>query len=58
MRIDLYHATAIREIGTDNTGTAPYRYYNLQGVTIDNPAQGQTVIRLGNGKAEKIIYRN
>lgn len=58
MRIDLYHATAIREIGTDNTDTAPCRYYNLQGVAIDNPAQGQTVIRLGNAKAEKIIYRN
>ena len=32
-------------------------YYNLQGVRIDNPAKGQTVIRRHAGRSEKLIIR-
>ena len=32
-------------------------YYNLQGVRIMNPSTGKIVIRVKDGKAEKIVYK-
>ena len=39
------------------TDTSAVEYYNLQGVRIDSPAKGQTVIRRQAGRSEKIIIR-
>lgn len=30
-------------------------YYNMQGVRVANPAQGQLVIKVANGKAQKVV---
>ena len=35
---------------------APVEYYNLQGIRIINPTEGQVVIRRQGSKAEKIIF--
>lgn len=35
---------------------APVEYYNLQGIRIANPAEGQIVIRRQGTKSEKIIF--
>lgn len=39
---------------TDNSAV---EYFSLQGMRIDNPSKGQTVIRRANGRSEKIIIR-
>ena len=35
---------------------APVEYFNLQGIRISNPAEGQVVIRRQGSKAEKIVF--
>ena len=44
----------IENIGLDNI--APTEYYNLQGLKIDNPANG-LYIKIQNGKATKVIVK-
>ena len=46
--------TAVEGLQTE-TGEAVY--YNLQGVKVNSPAQGQMVIKIQNGKASKILVK-
>lgn len=46
--------TAIEGIDADEA-EAPVEYFNLQGMKIDNPAEGQVVIRRQGSKVSKII---
>jgi len=45
--------TGIDEIGVDNAA-APVEYFNLQGIRVDNPANGVFIRRQGN-KVDKVI---
>lgn len=45
--------TGVEAVGADN---APARYFNLQGIEIEKPAQG-ICIRHSNGKSMKIVIR-
>lgn len=47
-------AAGIHDIAIDEN--APVEYYNLQGVRIDNPAEGQIVIRRQGSKAQKVVF--
>ena len=48
--------SGINEIAPDNLDeNVPTEYYNLQGIRIADPAEGQIVIRRQGAKAEKII---
>lgn len=42
--------------GIEADTNAPVQYFNLSGMRIDNPAPGQTVIRLQAGKATKVRF--
>lgn len=48
--------TGIGSISVDNFA-APVRYYNLQGMEIAAPAEGQVVIRVADGKSSKMIVK-
>lgn len=39
-----------------NDGTAVTRYYNLQGMPIENPAPGQLVIRRAGSTTSKVVF--
>lgn len=41
----------------DNDNNAPVKYYNLQGVEVQNPVKGSLVIRKAGNKVEKIIVK-
>lgn len=40
----------------DADATSAPVYYTLQGIRVNNPASGQTVIEVRSGKASKIVY--
>lgn len=51
--------TEVKQDGIDGIEAdtnAPVQYFNLSGMRIDNPAPGQTVIRLQAGKATKVRF--
>ena len=41
----------------DAAGTMTVRYFTLQGMEITNPAEGQIVIEIRNGKSIKTVFR-
>lgn len=47
-------STAIEDIDTDSAN-APVEYYNLQGVRVENPANGIYICRQGNKVTKKVI---
>lgn len=50
--------TGIRDITTDGNEmtNGKIEYFNLMGAKIANPAKGQIVIRVANGKSAKVIF--
>ena len=44
-------------IADDNKVNAPVEYYNLQGMRIAAPVEGQLVIKRQGSKVEKLIVR-
>ncbi len=46
--------TAVNEIGVDNTD-APVEYFNLQGVRVNNPANGLYIRRQGNDVKKVLV---
>lgn len=48
--------SGVDDIAIDNNDNAPVQYYNLQGMRIDNPQPGQTLIRRCGNTTSKIIY--
>lgn len=52
--VDLEGITGI-EVLTNVSEAAP-AYYNLQGVRVDAPAKGQLLIKVADGKCEKIMF--
>lgn len=51
---DYGFASAIKNVSADFDENAPVEYYNLQGVRVENPANGLYIKRQGN-KAAKVI---
>lgn len=49
-----FSPTAVEGITAEEIGTP--EYFNLQGMKVDNPEKGQTVIRVLNGQSMKIIF--
>lgn len=47
-------ADGIESIESENVA-APAVYYNLQGVEVENPAEGNVYIKVVNGKATKVV---
>ena len=47
--------TGINDINVDNAN-APVEYFNLQGIRVENPANGLYIRRQGN-KVEKIYVK-
>lgn len=52
--VDFEESAGINDINADDN--APVEYYNLQGVKIANPAEGQVVIRRQGSKATKVVF--
>lgn len=48
---------AIEGVSADVDANAPVEFFNIQGQRIDNPANGQLVIRRQGSKVEKLIVR-
>ncbi len=48
---------AVNDITADEDLNAPVRYFNLQGIEINEPAAGSVVIRRQGSTAEKLIVR-
>lgn len=48
--------SGISEISVDESD-ATATYYNLQGVAVDNPANGVYIRRLANGKSDKVLVK-
>ena len=46
--------TAVNEIGVDNAD-APVEYFNLQGVRVNNPANGLYIRRQGNDVKKVLV---
>ena len=53
--IEIPSTDGIREISSENAG-APVRYYNLQGIEIQNPEAGSIIIVRRGNTAEKIVF--
>ena len=49
-----YETAGIEDITTDNQGEAVY--YNIQGLQVKNPREGELYIRVNGKKAEKVIF--
>lgn len=49
--------SAIEGVAADVDANAPVEFFNIQGQRIDNPANGQLVIRRQGSKVEKLIVR-
>lgn len=54
MTIIVSEATGIESIEVENAD-APAVYYNLQGIEVENPAEGNIYIKVAGGKATKIV---
>lgn len=54
MDIVVPNLSGVEDVVVDNSN-APVRYFNLQGVEVANPAEGQIVIKRQGSKATKVI---
>ncbi len=52
---DLFAPTAIKNVSADFDENAPVEYFNLQGVRVENPANGLYIKRQGNKVAKVIL---
>ena len=53
--VALFDATAIENVTVDFDENAPVEYFNLQGVRVENPANGLYIKRQGNKVAKVIL---
>ena len=51
-----YGSSGVDEISADDVN-APVEYFNLQGVKIDNPTPGSTVIRRQGSTSVKVLVK-
>ena len=49
-------ASGVDNVAADNVN-APVEFYNLQGIRVENPAQGQLVIKKQGSKATKLLVK-
>ena len=47
--------SGVEDITTEIPGNAPV-YYNLQGIRVDNPADG-IFVKVENGKSSKVVVK-
>lgn len=57
MTADQIEAAGVEDVIVDNDENAPVEYFNLQGVRIENPAQGGLYIKRQGKTATKVIIR-
>lgn len=55
--VELPQSPSVGIEGVENVDNAPARYFNLQGVEINEPAKGQIVIEVRGGKSTKRVIR-
>lgn len=56
-KIGVQEEAAVERVDTDNEN-APVKYYNLQGIEIKNPTQGQILIQTQGSSSKKVIFNN